>query len=82
MKTNIISDLPGSNDQHADILITGVESEEVEEINGAYDLWGSHVGTRYVLLSHRLKYDNKLAQDQALKTRFCFLNKIEIFKAL
>ena len=34
MKTNIISDLPGSNDQHADILITGVESEEVEEIYG------------------------------------------------
>ena len=29
-------DLPSEIDPHAEILITGVESEEVEEVNDAY----------------------------------------------
>ena len=33
----LFSDLPGHNDFHRDILITGVESEEVEGINEAYE---------------------------------------------
>ena len=33
----MFADLPGDLDPHADILITGVESEEVEEINDAYE---------------------------------------------
>ena len=33
----MFADLPGDLDPHADILITGVESEEVEGINDAYE---------------------------------------------
>ena len=29
-------DLPSQIDSHAEIIITGIESEEVEEINDAY----------------------------------------------
>ena len=29
-------EIPGSIDKHVDILIPGIESEEVEEINDAY----------------------------------------------
>ena len=34
---SFVSDLPGNNDRHGDIIITGVESEEVEGINEAYE---------------------------------------------
>ena len=29
-------DLPSRNDLHGEVIITGVESEEVEEVNDAY----------------------------------------------
>jgi hypothetical protein len=36
-KQSNVSDLPGNNDRHGDIIITGVESEEVEGVNEAYE---------------------------------------------
>ena len=32
----MLADLPGDLEPHANIFITGVESEEVEEVNDAY----------------------------------------------
>ena len=37
LKEFIVSDLPRKTDCHGDIIITGVESEEVEGINEAYE---------------------------------------------
>ena len=59
--------MPGNNDRHADIFITGVESEEVEEINGAYEDLMLELGMvykrnifflcEYVVVTYILRYE-------------------------
>jgi hypothetical protein len=47
--------LPGNNDRHGDIIITGVESEEVEGINEAYEDLLLELGNYIFLRLNNLK---------------------------
>lgn len=47
----MFADLPGDLEPHANIFITGVESEEVEEVNDAYADIMEELGEKFSGLS-------------------------------